>query len=98
MYARVLTAPLVPDRTGELTDTLRNSIMPAARQQQGFKGAILLTDPTTQKVMYISLWETEADLRASETVGYVREQLGKVGHLFDKPPAQDIYQVDFVEI
>jgi heme-degrading monooxygenase HmoA len=42
-------------------------VVPAAQQQKGFKGGFLLSDPNTGKGVSIALWETENDMKASET-------------------------------
>ena len=41
---------------------LRDTLYPAFKQMEGFKGAILLTNPNTEKVGGVSLWEAEADV------------------------------------
>ena len=43
-------------------ELLRDTLYPAFKQMEGFKGAILLTDPNTEKVGGITLWEAEADV------------------------------------
>src|SRR6266699_2279864 len=93
MYTRVFTAIVHPGKLDELTRGVREVVLTAARQQAGFKNAILLTDAANNKAIYISFWETEADLRASETSGYVREQLAKVLPILTAPPVQEIYEV-----
>ncbi len=48
--------------------------------------------------MTVSLWETEADLRAGETSGYVCEQLAKVAHMLTSTPVQEIYEVGVQDV
>ena len=47
MYARVSTAEVQPGRTDEVVAVSRDSVLPAAQQQQGFEGGLWLTDPDT---------------------------------------------------
>jgi heme-degrading monooxygenase HmoA len=47
----------------------REEILPAARQLEGFAGAIALLDRRTGRHMVISLWETEVAMEASEQAG-----------------------------
>ncbi len=47
---------------------VRNQIMPFARQLQGFKGFLGLSRGA--EIILLSLWETEADLQASEVSHY----------------------------
>jgi heme-degrading monooxygenase HmoA len=93
MYARVTTTQMQPGKTEEAIRIYRDSVVPAAKQQQGFKGAFLLTDPNTGKGVSISLWETEADMRAGETSGYYQEQIAKFAQVFAGPPTREGYEV-----
>lgn len=93
MYARVVTSQLQPGKIDEGVRLYRDSVIPAANQQQGFKGAFLLTDPNTGKGVSISLWETEADMRAGETSGYYQEQIAKFAQVFAGPPTREGYEV-----
>lgn len=93
MFARVLTIHTQTGKTEEAAAIYRDSILPAAQQQTGFSGALLLTDPATGKGISITLWETEADQKAGESSGYLQEQLGKVATLFAKPPQRESFMV-----
>jgi heme-degrading monooxygenase HmoA len=55
MYARVVTVQSQPGKTEETIRIYRDSVMPVSKQQQGFKGAFLLTDPNTGKGVSITL-------------------------------------------
>ena len=59
MYARVTTARVQPGKMDEAISIMKDSTYPANRNQQGFKSAILLTNPNTGKALSITLWETE---------------------------------------
>ena len=93
MNARVVTFQLHPGKTEEAVRIYRDSIVPAAKQQQGFKGARLLTDSNTGKGISISLWETEADLKAGETSGYYQEQINKFGQILKSTPTREGFLV-----
>ena len=96
-HARVLTATTQLGKMDEGMQIIRDSILPAARQQPGFKGGLWLLDRSTGKVIAITLWETEADLLAGETSGYLREQLGKVAHLLATQVVREMYEVTVQE-
>lgn len=66
MHARVATARVQPGKMDSLVSRLRDSVYPVYRQQQGFRGALALTDANTGKGISITLWDTEADMRAGE--------------------------------
>jgi heme-degrading monooxygenase HmoA len=93
MHARVVTVQSQPGKTEETVRIYRDSVMPVAGQQQGFKGALLLTDPHTGKGISITLWETEADMIAGETSGYYQEQIAKFAQVFAGPPTREGYEV-----
>jgi heme-degrading monooxygenase HmoA len=94
MYARATLAQLQPGKVDELLQFLRDNVVPAAQAQEGFKGLLLLTDETTNKGIAIALWETEADIAASESPdGYYTKQLARGAHFFASPPVRETYQV-----
>jgi len=87
MYARVTLAELHPGKVDELLQFLRDNVVPAAQAQQGFKGLLLMTDENTNKGIAVGLWETVADLVASEASdGYYTVQLARGTHFFAAPP------------
>lgn len=94
MYARVVTAHAVPDKLTEGIHLWRDSVMPAAREQKGFKSGRLLVNRQTGKIISVGLWETEADLQASgEGSAYLQAQLAKFASLFTAPPMVENYEV-----
>ncbi len=93
MQARVVNVQVQPSNRDEAIALYRDSILPAAKQQKGYKSALLLTDPNSGKSISITLWETEADMNASEASGYFQQQLAKFGAMFVTPPVTDHYEV-----
>ena len=93
MHARVSTAEVHPGRMDELVSVSRDSVLPATRQQQGFKGGLWLTDPDTNKAMIVTLWETKEDMEAGERSGYYREQVGKFGGMLAGDVVREAYEV-----
>ena len=69
MYARVTFAQVRPGELRETMGLLRDTLYPTFKAMDGFKGALLLTNPATEKVGGITLWEAEADVpRVTETM------------------------------
>ncbi len=93
MYARVVVIQVKPGVLQEAIQTFQESVVPAARSQRGFKNVYLLTDSHTNKATSVSLWESEADLQASEASGYYQEQIAKFGALMLAPPARELLEV-----
>jgi hypothetical protein len=50
-------------------------------------------DRNAGRVVSLSLWETEADLRANETSGCLREQAAKIAPLLGTPHIVERYEV-----
>jgi heme-degrading monooxygenase HmoA len=75
MFARVSTFQGPPDQTAEGIRVAREQILPAARLMEGFKGIYLLYDRESGKSLSVTLWETKADMQASEeAASHVRAQ------------------------
>ena len=91
MFARIVTGKMKLEATDEATAIYKDSVVPAAREQKGFKSAHLFTDPKTGKYITITIWETEEDMAAGDTSGYLQEQLGKVAAHFAEPPIVEQY-------
>ena len=93
MYARVTIVQIQPGKVDEATRIYRDSVVPAAKQQKGFKGIYMLTDRNTGKGISIALWETEADMKAGESSGFFQQQLAKFKDIFGAPPVREAYEV-----
>lgn len=92
MRARITFTQLNPQMFAEVVETYRESTLPAARQSSGNRGVLLLTDQALGKGIAVSLWDSPADLQASET-GYYQEQLAKFMPFFTVPPVREEFDV-----
>jgi hypothetical protein len=61
MYAQVIELPLKPERLEELERLVRYELVPALREQEGFCGALNLTDRERGETLLVLLWEREAE-------------------------------------
>ena len=93
MKAKVVTFQIKPGKEGEVVRLFREFVIPGAEKQRGFRGGMLLTDPGTGKATSIALWETEADIEASEAGGYYRDWVAKLSDALALPPVREIYEV-----
>ena len=93
MVARIFSAQIQTGKLDEVTHLVQNSIIPAARMQHGFKSLVLLTDASTGKAMIVSQWASEADRAASESNGFLREQLAKLGTFVAGPPSTERFEI-----
>ena len=98
MHARVVTAQYQPGKVDEGTQIYRESMLPEARQQRGFQGAMALVDRSTGKAISITLWQTEADAQSSGSdSAYFQAQIAKVASLFAAAPIVETYEVAIQE-
>ena len=77
----------------ETTGIFRDSVLPAAKSQKGYKGAYLFTDRKTGKGISITLWDSEENAITNEQSGYYQEQLGKFKDSFTATPVREGYEV-----
>ncbi len=93
MDARVTIAQVQPGKMDEGIQIVRDSLLPAPKQQPGFNGLWQLVDHSNKKTIAIPLWETEADLLAGETSGHYQAQIAKVASLLTAQPVREAYEV-----
>ena len=93
MHARVVLGKVRMHKQEEAIRLYRETVIPAAAKQKGFKSGNLLTDPDTNKFISITIWETEKDMLSSEASGYLQEQLDRIAALFVGPPSVQHYVV-----
>jgi hypothetical protein len=93
MYARVITAQVQPGKIDEAVSIYRNTVVPAARRQKGFKGISLLIDRNTGEHLRIVIWGTEAETTGDEAIGLLHEQIGEMASTFAGPPITEHCEV-----
>jgi hypothetical protein len=94
IQARVISAAVAPENVDKLRSMLNEVVVPAARVQPGFCGALTLLDQGTGKGMMISLWASPEDLVAGEASGYLSRQIAAVAPILRSPALRETYQVD----
>lgn len=88
MYARVTTTQFSPYRVDEAIHITREYAVPAARQQEGFKGFLMFVDRSTGKGITITLWEEERDRAVTgPNSSYYRDAIGRVVPLLEAAPS-----------
>jgi heme-degrading monooxygenase HmoA len=93
MHARVVNMEMLPIDVGEAVHIYQERVVPAAREQKGFRGALMLTDPDTGEGLSISLWNSEEDMHASEASGFYHRKLSELDALFISTPVRKHYEV-----
>jgi quinol monooxygenase YgiN len=79
MYARASEFRVLPGKLYEFTSAIQ-SILPELRQQAGFRAMIVLGDPEQQspEATVISVWDSHADLEASEKNMFLYQALSRI--------------------
>jgi hypothetical protein len=67
------------DKLEDSIKFVRDQVVPKVRSQKGFRALLMGVDRQTGHCMVSSIWETAADLEASEAA--VREQRGQAGNV-----------------
>jgi len=95
MYVRAGTGQIQSGKMREAIDIANDSVVPAAKARKGFRGIYFMTDAASGNFLAPSVWETGADMLASESAGFSREQFAKIGGLMAGPPEFDHYELSF---
>ena len=86
MYARTITAALVPGMGDEAIRIFRDEIVPEIRKQPGYVSTAIYLDRAHNRAQTVSVWESEAAERAtSQGSGYLTKVVGLlVGKVVNK--------------
>lgn len=95
MYARTNIAHWHPETFDHAMKLTREVIIPSYRAASGFKGYMLLTKPGEDIAMAITLWETEADMQASESIA--QAMIPELRGVLAEPPKTERYELTIFE-
>lgn len=93
MYARVVANQIQPGKIDEWLELIRDSVVPALKEQDGFAGFVALVDREHDKTIGYSMWDSEAALAMSESGGYYQVQIAKLGAVLASPPVREAYEL-----
>jgi heme-degrading monooxygenase HmoA len=94
-FSRVVMGKVEPDKHDEAFAIFTDDIIPAAKEQQGYRGANLFTNPKNGQFISTTIWKTEKDMISSDKSGYLKKQLDKVATLLSEPPVIEHYIVHY---
>lgn len=92
MFAQVTSVQTAAGKLAGLV-TWAGEQLPAFRDTPGFKGLYLLADRQSGKIMTISLWDSEDDLRRNNEARGARAREEASSELGIAPAPVDIYEV-----
>ena len=93
LFVRLTTLSFRVEKAEEGIRIFEESVLPAARDQKGFRGAYLLADRKMGRCIAMTFWDDEASAVANEHNRYYQEQLVKFLPLFTSAPAREGYEV-----
>ena len=93
MYARVINIRYPPSMRAEVVGVARG-LPPILKEQRGFNGLLMLTDPSVGEGIIVFLWETEADAKEGETNPSYIGQMSMMSSFLSERLAPETYQVD----
>ncbi len=78
MLARAIWAKGSPELIDLWTQTTKEALIPAARDQDGYRGYVAIFDRDAGITMAVTLWEDEdAERRSDEAARQTREEMAK---------------------
>ena len=92
MVARVTSVAVKPEDIEESARLFDESVLPAARREEGFLGALLLVRDDGRAIA-IDLCDTLENLRANERSGFYQEQIAKFADRIVGHPTREVYEV-----
>jgi hypothetical protein len=93
MHARMITCKVKPDCVDAVKELIEQAVTPVAREQPGYRGSIGLVDRGTGQAIFLTFWETSADLERTEIGSYLPGQIARVAHLLDGPTVSETFEV-----
>jgi hypothetical protein len=92
MFARNVSIRLKPNMLLDFQRTFENEVLPLLHKQKGFKDEITLSNPGSQDVIAISLWENKANAEAYNTDTYP-QLLNTLVRMMDGTPKVQTFEV-----
>jgi hypothetical protein len=92
MVARVTHVKVSPADVAEAVRLFDESVMPAAEQETGFMGALLLTREDG-RALVVDLCDTVENMRANERSGFYQAQVAKFADKIVERPSREFYDV-----
>ncbi len=92
MVARVTHVQVKPEDVEEATRLFDQSVIPAAEQEEGFLGVLLLARDDG-RALVVDLCDTLEHLRANEHSGFYQAQVAKFANRIVDHPSREFYDV-----
>ena len=98
-FARLVTANGDPEKLDAAIVQIRNHVLPLLKTLQGYRAAIASVDRQTGRLSVSTVWESRADLEASESkVAGPRAEVAKIAGAGPSDVQVEIFETAFVEM
>ncbi len=94
MHARIGTLYPHPDRFDHVLRVLHDTVFPASQKEPGFRAMLVMNNRHAGTVVIITLWESEADMLASEAREYLQDQVSRIITHLRRPPEFEHYETE----
>ena len=98
MYARLTRLQIRVERIEHSLKIYRESIVPGAKQQKGYRGTYLFLNKKTGEAVTLGLFDSEETCLASEENHFYQEQLVKIMNFLTAPVVREGYDVEFSDL
>jgi quinol monooxygenase YgiN len=98
MHGRIVTVHVDPADIDEAVEVYEASVVPAAKSQAGFHGAMLFVDHATGRGVSVTFWESEELMMQGQGSQYYSDQIAKFAALLTRAPEQHGYELVTREI
>ncbi len=78
MHARTVTLQVRAGYLDETVSLFRDTIQPEIQERKGVKGGMLMVDRRRGKVVSLTFWETEEDMRADEAGAFLASRIARL--------------------
>ena len=93
MYDRIVTSKFKPEELDEATKIMRESIIPAQKEQKGWKGTRVLIDREKNKITALISWNTKEDAQKVAQEGFMKKQMAKISPYLTGEPTIELCEV-----
>jgi len=97
MYARVTTFHIKLDKQKEAIEIYQKSILPEAKEQNGFIGATFFVNKNAGKFISTTIWENMEAAVSNQRTGYYQKQIDKFANILVVVPEFEGYDVPVLE-
>lgn len=95
MIARVAKFQVAQDKLDKNIQAFKESVIPAAKLQKGYRSGYLLADRKTGNCISIAFWDSEEDAIADEESGQYQKRVDVGKKYYAVPPVSEIYELAF---